>query len=328
MQELAKYTTDAGEEITVTAQDVRETLCKSATPQEISMFLALCQAQKLNPFIKDAYLVKYGNGPASIITSKDAFMKRAYAHPKFQGMEAGITVLANGQITRREGSAVFAAAGEQLVGGWARVFVEGRKPSFDEVALSEYGTGKSMWAKMPATMIRKVAIVHAIREAFPDQFQGLYTAEEMQQAGGGDYEPPEPSIEWPSEREQPAPVAPVDPEVTDERAQELLDLIETFGSLCGKSTAEAMSAVYSSRAAQAVHAEAGRILTESQADALEELLHSWIQKAEARETAKPAPEVQAVGEALNATFEPVEDGGDYGEQPTEQPALYDEDVKF
>ena len=40
-----------------------------------------------------------------------------------------------------------------------------------------------MWAKMPATMIRKVAIVSALREAFPDKFQGMYDQSEMGQDG-------------------------------------------------------------------------------------------------------------------------------------------------
>ena len=34
--------------------------------------------------------------------------------------------------------------------------------------------------KKPATMIRKVAVVQALREAFPDRFQGLYAQEEFQ----------------------------------------------------------------------------------------------------------------------------------------------------
>lgn len=36
-----------------------------------------------------------------------------------------------------------------------------------------------MWVKMPATMIRKVALVQGLREAFPDKFQGMYDQSEM-----------------------------------------------------------------------------------------------------------------------------------------------------
>ena len=37
----------------------------------------------------------------------------------------------------------------------------------------------SQWAKKPATMIRKVALVQALREAFPKSFGGMYIAEEQ-----------------------------------------------------------------------------------------------------------------------------------------------------
>ena len=35
------------------------------------------------------------------------------------------------------------------------------------------------WKKQPANMIRKVAMVHALREAFPEQFEGTVAEEEM-----------------------------------------------------------------------------------------------------------------------------------------------------
>ena len=35
------------------------------------------------------------------------------------------------------------------------------------------------WSKKPATMIRKVALVQALREAFPANLGGMYAAEEV-----------------------------------------------------------------------------------------------------------------------------------------------------
>lgn len=180
MNDIVKFKSDSGQDVTITPQDVKNVLCQSATDKEVAMFLALCQAQRLNPWIKEAYLVKYGSSPATIITGKDVFTRRAAKNSNYQGFEAGVTVLHGGKIERREGSAVF--DGEKLIGGWARVFVEGRKPHYDEISLKEYSTGKSGWAKMPGTMIRKVALVHALREAYPSDFSGLYSQEEMDQA--------------------------------------------------------------------------------------------------------------------------------------------------
>lgn len=185
--EIVKYDLDNGQAIEVTEQDVRDLLsaggqiADNVTTNEIKAFLRLCQAQRLNPFTKDAYIVKYGNSPATIITGKEAFTKRAYRNPKFRGMEAGITVVSNGAMQRRDGSLLL--QGETLVGGWCKVYVDGyAAPMFDEVSMSEYSTGKSNWARIPATMIRKVAITHALREAFPEDLGGLYGEEEMSRA--------------------------------------------------------------------------------------------------------------------------------------------------
>lgn len=202
MSEIVKYELDNGLDVQVTEQDVRDLLAAggqapgNVTASEIKAFLRLCQAQRLNPFTRDAYLVKYGSGPATIITGKEAFTKRASRNQRYRGMQAGVTVLgADGALHRREGSMV--VPGEQIVGGWCKVHVDGyEQPVYDEVSLSEYNTGKGNWAKMPATMIRKVAVTHALREAFPEDMAGLYGEEEMSRASepqvGGDglYEAP------------------------------------------------------------------------------------------------------------------------------------------
>lgn len=198
--EIVKYSLDNGQDIEVTEQDVRDLLSASGqmaqnvTTQEVKTFMRLCQAQRLNPFTRDAYIVKYGNAPATIITGKEAFTKRAFRHPKFRGMEAGITLVGtDGKLHRRDGSMLL--NGETLTGGWCRVYVEGyEKPMFDEVTFGEYSTGKGNWAKIPATMIRKVAITHALREAFPEDLGGLYGEEEMAQA-----QPTEPTYETDAE---------------------------------------------------------------------------------------------------------------------------------
>ena len=154
----------------------------NVTSQEIKTFMRLCQAQRLNPFTKDAYLIKYGNSPATVIAGKETFTKRAQRNPRYRGYTAGITIVGtDGGLHRREGSMML--AGETLVGGWCRVCIEGYDaPMYDEVSFAEYNTGKSNWVKIPATMIRKVAICHALREAFPEDLGGLYGSEEMDQA--------------------------------------------------------------------------------------------------------------------------------------------------
>ena len=75
---------------------------------------------------------------------------------------------------------------ESLVGGWAKIYrKDWQVPLENTVSLEEYqrynskGELMSNWSKMPATMIRKVALVQALREAIPEEFSGLYSPEEM-----------------------------------------------------------------------------------------------------------------------------------------------------
>lgn len=172
-----------GNTVELDADTVRNYLTNGngkATDQEVAMFINLCKYQGLNPFLREAYLIKYDDkAPASTVVGKDAFTRRAAQIPECKGWSAGVAVVTQkNEYQEREGTIVL--PGEKLVGGWCAVGREGwQNPFKSTVNLSEYNTGKSMWAKMPATMIRKVAIVQALREAFPDKFQGMYDQSEM-----------------------------------------------------------------------------------------------------------------------------------------------------
>lgn len=158
----------------------------NVTDQEVVMFLNLCRFQHLNPFLREAYLIKFGNQPATIVTGKDAITKRAMRNPKFAGQQAGVVIYhqESGELEYRNGSLVI--QGEQLVGGWAKVYVKGYDVPIEAVvSYQEYvgvkndGSVNGQWSKKPATMIRKVALVQALREAFPEDLGGLYASEEM-----------------------------------------------------------------------------------------------------------------------------------------------------
>ena len=179
----------AGAKVELTPEVVRNYLVSGnkerVTTQEIVMFMNLCKYSGLNPWLKEAYCIKYGNDPATMVVGKEAFMKKAESHPNYNGYQAGIIVCdpETGEVTKRPGS--FRLKGEEVVGGYAEVWRKDREHSFlVEVSFDEYvgrkkdGTINSQWAKKPATMIRKVALVQALREAFPATFGGMYAAEE------------------------------------------------------------------------------------------------------------------------------------------------------
>lgn len=160
------------------------------TDQEVNMFLNLCRYQHLNPFLREAYLIKYGKAPATMVTGKDVFVRRARASADFDGFQAGVIVSnkTSGEVTEREGS-WWMPSTEALLGGWARVFIKGiKEPFYSAVSFNEYvgrdkeGNINKQWSAKPCTMIRKVALSQALREAFPDQNSGLYSPEEISEA--------------------------------------------------------------------------------------------------------------------------------------------------
>lgn len=195
---LAKKTENAsiveyesgGEKVKLSPSLIRSYLVSgggNVSDQEVMMFLSLCKFQHLNPFLKEAYLIKFGNSPATMVVGKDVFTKRARRNPDYVGKEAGIIVQdkETGNITEREGE-FYIPAEEKLVGGWAKVHIKGYDvPEYAAVSFEEYAGRKSngelnnQWATKPATMIRKVALVHALREAFPEETAGMYAPEEI-----------------------------------------------------------------------------------------------------------------------------------------------------
>lgn len=144
--------------------------------QEVMMFLSLCKFQRLNPFLREVYLIKYGDdSPATMVTGKETFLKRAVKNPRYAGHKVGI--LEDGKVA------------------WAEVYIKGYDvPIRCEVNYCEYvglkdewvagkRTGNKVpnrqWAEKPRTMLKKVALVQALREAFPEDFGGLYSQEEI-----------------------------------------------------------------------------------------------------------------------------------------------------
>ena len=179
-QRAIEYKGVRGEDIKLTVPAVRTLFnVPRASDHEIFVFMKLCEGHHLNPFLREIYIIKYDEkGPASYVVGKDTFTQRAEANPDFTGYRAGVIVQRQNQVVMEDGS--FLLPGDVLLGGW----FEGRRkrqdiPFLHKVAMQEYSTGQSSWRKMPATMIRKVAIVQGLREMFPTMFGGLYDSAEL-----------------------------------------------------------------------------------------------------------------------------------------------------
>jgi len=162
---------------------------RTCSQRDALRFTAMCQAQRLNPFAGDAYLVGYDKRNQdgsytpqfSLITSHQALLKRAEASLDYEGLESGIILLTDDdKIVEREGD--FHLESEEVVGGWARVHRKGRKPTYKRLAISQrkpnYPT--PFWEGNKASeQIVKCAEMDALRTTFPTLIGGLYTEGEI-----------------------------------------------------------------------------------------------------------------------------------------------------
>ncbi len=279
MRDIVKFTSETGLDVTITPDDVRNVLCPNATDTDLALFLELCAAQKLNPFIGDAYLVKYKQDqPAQMVTGKAVFLKRAQANPRFKGFKAGVVYMdGQGRVNKREGGAVYEIAGERLIGGWCEVLIDKMQPVYNEVSLAEYSTGRSMWKDAefggkPATMIRKVALCQSLREAMPTDFQGMYSEEEAAAEVIEVQNEPEP-VEIVTEPVEPEPYA------NGEQLEQINKYIFDIAGFRNVSASDVMEQLLNCRAMVAAGVKRGEELTVSQADTAIKQLSIWLDKA-------------------------------------------------
>ena len=183
MNELVKYESSFGL-VELTPKTVKDYLVKGngdVSDQEVTLFIEMCKAQKLNPFVTgEAYLIKFGQQPAQMVIGYDTYKRRAEENPLYLCKESGIIVQRGGEIVQKEGACLYPS--ESLLGGWCRVHkMKGQREvtTYKEVGFNEYNKGNAIWKEKPCTMIEKVAISQALREAFPKDYEGMYTAEEL-----------------------------------------------------------------------------------------------------------------------------------------------------
>lgn len=155
------------------------TVAKGATPDEFKLFLYRCTNLRLDPLKPgQAHFVKIGSGPGVFVVGIDGFRAIAGRTGLHCGTARGVLRDDNGK----------------LIGAWAEVDrKDWRRPAREEVSFAEYNTGRSAWAKLPESMIKKVAEVAALRMAFPDDLGGVYESAEMDQATAGPREVQEPA---------------------------------------------------------------------------------------------------------------------------------------
>ena len=123
---------------------------------------------------KDIYAIPFGKG-YSLVTSIDNSRKLAMRTGLYCGKTAPIyetEVVGDGE-TQIEKIISCTITVKKLTGGIVGEFTA-------TVYFDEYTTGRNLWVTKPRTMIAKVAEMHALRMAFPEQLDKQYIEEELQ----------------------------------------------------------------------------------------------------------------------------------------------------
>ena len=189
-------------EIAQTVENLRKYLSVPSDKKddELALDLHLAKKRGLDPFAGEMYYAQ--DGKLALTKSGEAVL--ASRNEKFQPPTAGVVVITEaGELIQRVGTVKLPS--DTLFGAWAKIDSLGYE---NTVSLVEYyngsyvidengqrkldvnnkpkkkkkGNGQDMgenvWDTKPATMIRKVAVVHALRECYPQSYSGIFDESE------------------------------------------------------------------------------------------------------------------------------------------------------
>lgn len=129
-----------GEEMRLTPQMVKEYLVtgrkEHVTTQELMYFMHECKARKMNPFLRECWLIKYSpTDNAQIVESIHHKRNKARRHPDCCGWKKGILYMHKGEVC--ESPHPFMPEGGVLLGGYFQATPKGwSEPFRHEVSLA------------------------------------------------------------------------------------------------------------------------------------------------------------------------------------------------
>lgn len=110
---VTEYEDWTGNHIKLSPKIIRDYINPRATIADVAKFIAVCKTYRLNPFLGDAYLVKYDERePAQIIVSRFSFMRVATRHENYKGFKSGVIVTRKNPDKQRS---EFAKQAEQIL---------------------------------------------------------------------------------------------------------------------------------------------------------------------------------------------------------------------
>ena len=201
---------------------IRNTVNPNASEAEFELFLELAARYSLNPLNGELYLAKMPGGDGSPpkfvpIVGRAGYVSVAQRQMAYRGLRSDVVrsrdvfelawdeadldgttpkVVHRYRFTvspaeDTEPAQMDETAAEReprkrgpIIGAWAKVFCEGRAPTFFYASWNEYAprdiSRSRFWKQHPSEAIRKCAVSNAVREAF--SLSGLYDEAEMARA--------------------------------------------------------------------------------------------------------------------------------------------------
>lgn len=155
---------------------IKKQIAPQANDNELQLFIYQAKRTGLDPLTRQIYCIHRG-GRMTIQTSIDGFRVIAERSGTYAGQDEPVFEYDDKNNLKCAKVTVyrFSPTGQRYQAAVGVAY-------WNEYCQEYNGKPGGLWAKMPHTMLAKVAEALALRKAYPQDLSGLYTAEEMQQA--------------------------------------------------------------------------------------------------------------------------------------------------